>query len=96
MIDHAILIWKTFVLGSAFRKVHIIAHQRGGECLIAIQEHFKDTFYKQAGKIVMTSCKAINYEKLTTPEERDFMQKNAINYISSLSDLGDLNMGLDL
>ena len=96
MLDHAILVWKTFILGSAFRKVHVFAHQRGGECLTAIQEHFKDTFYKQVGKIAMTSCKTINYEKLTTPEQRNFMQVNAINYVPSLSDLGDLNMGLDL
>jgi hypothetical protein len=44
----------------------------------------------------LTSCKTINYEKLTTQAQRDFMQVSAINYVPSLSDLGDLNMGLDL
>ena len=51
MQEHALYVWKTYVLNSGFKQVHIIAFQAGGKCLMEIQEAYEDTFYSQVGKI---------------------------------------------
>ena len=46
-IDHACFVWENYVLNSGFKKIFILAHSAGGDCLNAIQDRFKSTFFDQ-------------------------------------------------
>ena len=35
-IDHACFVWENYVLNSGFKKIFILAHSAGGDCLNAI------------------------------------------------------------
>ena len=86
-IKHSLHVWKNYVEKSGFDKLLVIAHSYGGNCLVAIQERFSATFYKQVKKIAITDGRGIAKDKLKK-SELEFMQKNAINYRQSNKPLG--------
>ena len=62
MVDLAVLIWSIFINKCGYKEVHIIAHQQGKECLAAIQSKFGDEFFKNIGKIALTSQNVIQID----------------------------------
>jgi hypothetical protein len=45
MSDHAVFVWKNYVLNSGFTEIYVVAHSAGGGCLASIQREFASTFY---------------------------------------------------
>jgi hypothetical protein len=45
MTEHAVFVWRNYVLPSGFKDICVVAHSAGGACLREIQRKFADTFY---------------------------------------------------
>ena len=81
-IEHAIFVWKHYVVNSGFEDICVVVHSAGGSCLIAIQRRFEATFYRQVTKIAFTESCVIDKSELTE-EQQEFMFRNAVHYKSS-------------
>ena len=88
MEEHAFYVWKTYVKPAGFKKLNIIAHSAGGDCLTTIQKRFADTFYQKVNKIAYTDSWPIEASDLTQ-DQLAFMQANAVHYEASDKPLGE-------
>ena len=92
MMAHAFNVWTKYVLNSGFKQIHIIAYEAGGYILNYLQHFYKDRFYSQIGKIAITDSHDLTWEDVNDPELK-FMMDNAIHYIPSMDDLGEVELG---
>ena len=60
MAQHALHVWKHYVLSSKFENILIIAHSAGGFCLEKIQLKSPKFFYENVKKVAITDSMVVN------------------------------------
>ena len=88
--EHAIFVWKNYVMNSGFESIILLAHSAGGECVKAIQTSFSDHFYSKVKQIAFTDSWVIAMGELNQ-FQLSKMREMAIHYIAS-----DKKVGIDV
>ena len=91
MVKHCIYAFKKYIVNrSEADEVFIIAHSRGGKCLVELFKKYTQEFRERVVAVAFTDSVHKDFrEELVDKEEEDWIREHCVHYVASLKPLGE-------